>query len=213
MNRAFSILVFISFCFLNSFCKKEKADSDSNADISHPKFEYYFPVQTDSLDNKYDQEGKLHPLVNDWYSSHLKSLEEPILYNKKDSSYIIRYTNLGTWDRPFCYRIQKFNSGISITHKETNGQGGYEPGKKTLDSTIFLNFEKFQKLERQINDFDFWRKPSFNERGFDGAEWILEIYKNGKYKFITRWSPRRENEAEFIDICAMIEEIYNEKSH
>lgn len=213
MNQINSYTFLFLIIFSIQSCKKNDEIEKSIPTVSENGIEYYFPVQTDSLDNKYDQEGKLHPLVNDWYSSHLKSLEEPILYNKKDSSYIIRYTNLGTWDRPFCYRIQKFNSGISITHKETNGQGGYEPGKKTLDSTIFLNFEKFQKLERQINDFDFWRKPSFNERGFDGAEWILEIYKNGKYKFITRWSPRRENEAEFIDICAMIEEIYNEKSH
>lgn len=183
------------------------------SDKAIPKFsengiEYYFPVQTDSLDSKYNDEGKLHPFMNEWFSSHLKSLEEPILYTKKDSGYIIRYTNLGTWDRPFVYRIQKFNSGISISYRETDGEGGFEPGKLIIDSTAFKDFHDFNTLISKLHHYDFWKQKTFNTMGNDGAEWILEVYKNGKYKFITRWSPRREDEPEFMDICAMIEQIY-----
>lgn len=85
MNRAFSILVFISFCFLISSCKKEKAGSDSNAKISHPQIEYYFPVQVDSLEEKpfVFQEKKLIPDFNNHYSSVLKIMKEPNFLKKR----------------------------------------------------------------------------------------------------------------------------------
>ena len=87
---------------------------------------YYFPNYENSKDTiitynlnygnprnlnmPYDS---LNRFTNKWYSKHLFSLGEPILYDKAIKNYeIIRYTNLGTWSHPFTFRVERKDSKI-----------------------------------------------------------------------------------------------------
>ena len=38
--------------------------------------------------------------------------------------------------------------------------------------------------------YNFWKLPSIQEdRGVDGAQWIIEGARNGTYHIVDRWSP------------------------
>jgi len=48
-------------------------------------------------------------------------------------------------------------------------------------------------LLAQLRRVDFWSLPSHTdeENGADGAEWIIEGVKEGKYHVVRRWSPEK----------------------
>lgn len=96
---------------------------------------------------------------------------------------------------------------LEIDH-ELNNFPYYEKDSLIKDTIISVSWHSFYQLEHKINLFDIEKQPTHNEFGLDGKSHILEIYKDGKFNFVHRWSPRRDNEAEFMEICAMIEEIY-----
>ena len=86
--------------------------------------EYYFPPISSDFKNKQEKcirlkkfpcnfvepNDTLNDFVNEWYSKHLKSLKEPILYNQiGQGKKIIRFTHLGSWSRPYSFRIENKN--------------------------------------------------------------------------------------------------------
>lgn len=192
--------------------------SNSNKDFSGSKLDYsfafpdsgdfYFPLYTGL--GFIIEENRLEWSSNEWYSKHLYSLEEPILYNEKKDIEIYRYTNLGTWERPFSFRIVKTDSIITITKKVTDGHGGYDAGKLILNQTKKISIVKSNNFLQNIDTFNFWLEPTNVEYlGIDGAQWILEGYKNGEYHFIHRWSPDHDENNQLVKICNSFEEFFN----
>ena len=89
--------------------------------IEKKKFPCNFPKPNDTLDE----------FLNQWYSRHLKSMKELILYKlQKDNKKIIRFTHLGTWSNPYSYRIENSNGQITLTYSKTKGLGGYGAGRR-----------------------------------------------------------------------------------
>jgi hypothetical protein len=169
--------------------------------------DYYFPIATQLEEN--NTNDKLDTFENKWYSKHLNSLIEPILSNLNDSVQIYRYTNLGTWDSPFSYRIEKKDTVINVIFKQTNGQGGYDVGKLTINETKSTIVKYWDSLEMKITKFNFWETSThIQDGGKDGSIWILEGYKNGKYHFITRWSPDYYGDSNFVATCNYFEELF-----
>jgi hypothetical protein len=79
-----------------------------------------------------------------------------------------------------------------LTAKVSDGAGGYEPGKISINRTIPIDISEWRKIEEQLNKMDFWNLPIETDfRGNDGAEWILESATKDKYHFATRWSAGR----------------------
>ena len=52
-------------------------------------------------------------------SKHLKSLKEPIIYNKRNNAYIIRLTTIGTLSTPYSCRVQNKNNKTKSTYNKT----------------------------------------------------------------------------------------------
>lgn len=213
MNRKNTLItIFISLlCSCKEIEKKMPVPT-----VSENGIEYYFPVQTDSLKEKpfVFQEKKLIPDFNILYSSVLKNMKEPNFLKKEDSGFYLRYTVLPAFGSPYSYRIQKnFNNWVlhykilEMDH-ELNNFPYYEKDSLIKDTIISVSWHNFYQLEHKINLFDIEKRPTHNEFGLDGEFHIFEIYKDRKQEFIHRWLPRREDEAEFMDICAMIEDIY-----
>ena len=47
-----------------------------------------------------------------------------------------------------------------------------------------------KKFLDYLEEADFWNMPQYEPpRGLDGANWIIEGAKNGKYHIVDRWSP------------------------
>jgi hypothetical protein len=173
--------------------------------------EFYFPLTKPG--EEYHTNGKLDTFQNNWYSKHLKSLEEPVLFTKTDSIKIYRFTHLGTWSAPFTYRIEKSGSLVSITYRLTDGQGGYDAGKLTANKYKIIPAQYWDSLDTKIRNIDFWTSQTHEmDRGTDGSEWILEGYSNGAYYCIVRWSPEYNGDPKFVEVCHYFEELFNHKN-
>lgn len=169
--------------------------------------EFYFPMKEEA-DERHTND-KLDSFSNKWYSKHLNSLEEPVLFTRKDSVSIFRYTNLGTWDTPFTYRIELKDSSVTITYKRTDGQGGYRTGKVTANETKRLGVQYWDSLTVKLKSIAFWESNTYDEiMGFDGARWILEGYHNGQYHFLDRWSPDHYGDPKFVEVCNYFEQLF-----
>jgi hypothetical protein len=136
-----------------------------------------------------------------WYSEHLSAMKEPSLLGEKlNNKTIYRFTWLRTFHSPFTFIIN-LDSEISgkLMIKQTNGRGGYNPGDLIAIDTIDLNISEIIDLVNRIDKMKFWSmKTHENDRGLDGAEWILEGVKPGIYHLIVRWSP---DSGEFYEFC------------
>ena len=156
-------------------------------------------------------DDSLSRFVNNWYSKHLYSMREPVLYNKTDKKInIIRFTHLGTWGKPYSYRIEQSESDISITYNKTNGSGGYHTGKIIEHGTKKIDVEKWNMVISKMQSLDFWNVGTHDENMIlDGEEWIFEAVINGRYHFITRNSPDVYDGKEYAELCNLIVQIYN----
>jgi hypothetical protein len=185
----------------------------------------YFPTydeervkyHTDSMGNRIIGMAPIRPddslsqFVNSWYSKHLYSMREPVLYNKTDKkTNIIRFTHLGTWGNPYSYRIEQSESDISITYNKTNGSGGYNTGKIIEHGTKKIDVEKWNLVISKMQSIDFWNIGTHDENMIlDGEEWIFEAVIDGRYHLITRNSPAFYGGKEYAELCNLIVQIYN----
>lgn len=164
--------------------------------IEKKQFPCNFPEPNDSLSD----------FVNQWYSKHLKSLKEPILYKmRNENKSIIRFTHLGTWSNPFSYRIENNNGQITLTHSKTNGLGGYDAGRRTKYEQKIIKSETWDKISEKIDSVDFWNIETHDPNMvLDGAEWILEVMIDGRYHFVTRNSPENNGGQAYAELCKLV---------
>ncbi|BDD03883.1 tetratricopeptide repeat protein [Aureibacter tunicatorum] len=123
-----------------------------------------------------------------WYSRHLKALEEPVLSDSLPTK-IYRFTYLRTFHNPIVIRIENDNGDISIYWKVSDGAGGYDPGKIITNKSKELTAKDWKRIEDEINSIKFWSLPTAEKEllGTDGSQWILEGKTLGKYHVVDRW--------------------------
>jgi hypothetical protein len=80
----------------------------------------------------------------------------------------------------------------SLTTKVASGAAGYNPGRLVQKRTLLLTTEQTNRFLDQIDADNFWKLPSVQQdRGPDGARWIIEGVRNGTYHIVDRWSPQK----------------------
>lgn len=149
----------------------------------------YFPK------NIFDKRDRLDDFVNDWYETHLKAMDEkPLITNDNAGSEIYRFLWLRSFHHPVSIRVEINVNGPMLHFKELGGAGGYEPGKpiknisKKITQTEWCGFINKLKIARYWTMF-----PMHKTQGLDGAEWVLEGVKDGRYHLVSRWSPNNGN--------------------
>jgi hypothetical protein len=77
--------------------------------------------------------------------------------------------------------------------KVTDGAGGYEPGKIIFDTTLNLTQKQIDTINLKLDAAKFWTLQTESQaiNGTDGSEWLIEVYKGGKYHFAVRWTPQK----------------------
>ena len=194
-----------------------------NADLRYKpnsQDEYYFPLlsaefskqQNDCIEKKEfpcnfpEPNDTLRDFVNQWYSKHLKSMKEPILYKlRNEDKEIIRFTHLGTWSNPFSYRIENINGQITMTYSQTKGLGGYNAGRRIKHWQKIISPETWGQIVAKIDSVNFWNIETHDPNMIlDGAEWILEVLVSGKYHFVTRNSPDIYDGQEYAELCKLV---------
>lgn len=80
-----------------------------------------------------------------------------------------------------------------------------------INQTKKVTLVEWNTFLNNMNNLEFWNKPTHvNCQGVDGAQWILEGYKDGKYHFLNRWSPEHCDNSQFVSICNSLEELFEE---
>ncbi len=206
MNKIFyifSTLLIISCSMISTEYRYKNTD----------KGELYFPTfngkkyKIDTIN--YGPNDSLREFTNKWYSKHLYTLKEPILFNKKNENInIIRFTHLGTWDNPYSCRIEQNGKKIILTYNQTNGLGGYEVGTRIKHKTKEISQKEWKQILEKMDEIDFWNISTQDpNKIMDGAEWIFEALIEGKYHLVTRNSPNHYNGKEYSELCQLVEKM------
>jgi hypothetical protein len=60
----------------------------------------------------------------------------------------------------------------------------------TVDSAGTITPQQVSDFTSSLNEIQFWKLPAeLRQKGFDGADWIVEAVQDGKYHIVLRWSP------------------------
>jgi hypothetical protein len=130
-----------------------------------------------------------------WYSDQLRALEEPSLLEEANmqSRQSYRFLWLRTFHHPVAVRLDITPDGTGkLTVKIANGAGGYKPGKLIENKSPLVTQKQTDKFLQHVKDAGFWELSSYEKTsGCDGAEWIIEGVKDGKYHVVNRWTPSK----------------------
>ena len=130
-----------------------------------------------------------------WYSSQLRALQEPSLFElaKVPDSESYRFLWLRSFNHPIAIRVDLKPDGTGVlTTKVANGAGGFRPGVLTVNTTRILTKEEVQTILLRISKFGFWQAPNpvDDQTGTDGSQWVIEGVKKGQYHVVDRWMPK-----------------------
>ena len=165
---------------------------------------YFFPKSpVDLRDRNFD------PTRNEWYGKFFRALNQRSLLSETDDQgdfETYRFIWLRSFDHPVIVQVSRRGRGFQVISVESDGQGGYEPGK--LRRTDRNSFEKdaWCHLVKLLNEASFWSMPSIEDDlgGNDGSQWILEGVRGDRYHVVDRWTP---SEGGYRQACMYLLEI------
>jgi hypothetical protein len=129
-------------------------------------------------------------------SWRLSTMDEPSLWKmaaeKAPETY--RFTWLRSFHAPFVFRLEvRADKTGSLVVKSTSHKGG--DVRLVLNKNIPLDRAQVRRFASALDEVGFWNLPT-NELshsglvGLDGAQWVFEGVKGGRYHVIDRWSPK-----------------------
>jgi hypothetical protein len=135
--------------------------------------------------------------VASWPGAALEAIEEPSLYlashgaDPRPNAY--RFLWLRTFHEPVAVRLAlaQDESGTLVL-KVTDGQGGYGPGDLQVHRQEAVTPEELADILDRLERTGFWHLPTRSATariGMDGARWIVEGAREGRYHVVDHWSP------------------------
>jgi hypothetical protein len=179
--------------------------------------------------NYFPKEAELNDFQKHWYSSALKAMNEPSLRLRSRKDTVYRFLWLRSFHHPTCVSIEILNGGNGgaiLKAIELDGADAVAvPHGKSLRRVSLRYYPKLTKeLIEKIETSQFWTIPIADEQtrvykpqavkpgsiklGSDGAQWIMEASKNGRYRMVRRWSPERGGFRELCVTFLMLAGLY-----
>lgn len=160
----------------------------------------YFPA------GALDPRPELEALFDDWFSKHLRSMDEPALYPvPNNQSLTFRFLGLPTWDKPYAVRVERHGDGWLLVGKMTEGDGGYDEGPIIRRVSGRLSSSEAHRLDKLRIKLAFWKLPAVSDKdGCDGVRWVLEGAELGQYHVAHRWCPEKDAFAEFCSFLGQL---------
>lgn len=154
--------------------------------------------------------------VRRWYSGQLLALEEPALHMQHlpENTSIYRFVWLRSFDEPVSVRLQVDATGRgTATLHVADGAGGYRPGVTVKARQRTVTPRDVRAFLDLLQKADYWTQPSREPPTpgivhVDGAQWIIEANKAGRYHIVERWSP---SDGPFRDAAALLLRIVGYK--
>ena len=146
--------------------------------------------------------------IMEWYTSHLKAMGEQSLLSQTDASReSYRFLWLRSFHHPVAVRVWSSGDGHFINVKELSGQGGFKPGKLITDQTRPLTNAEWDHFLSMLDRSCYWQlRPQIDNRGFDGAQWILECVSDERYHVVDLWTPQS---GDFREACLYLLKLSN----
>jgi hypothetical protein len=163
------------------------------------------------------ENAESHQFRVDWYSKHLKALGEPSLWElsqKDPTAAVYRFLWLRSFHSPIAVRLVLAPDGSAQLHaRMIKLQAGYEPGRLIRDEVVALKAVAAQSFVTALESAGFWALPSVQFQRLsingeatvmlDGAQWIIEGVRNGKYHVVDRQSPDPGEAVRAIGLLAL----------
>lgn len=146
----------------------------------------YFPVGSFRSPNWNDADL----FVRRWYSGHLAAMEEPSLScGVLEDTETYRFVWLRTFHNPVAVRIFRRGDRYGLEAVILDGAGGYEPGQVSRRVTKELSPAQWRSVIAALDELQFWQMTTGTDDiiGNDGAQWIVEGRRDGRYHFVDRW--------------------------
>lgn len=215
MNKLYIIVlvIFQTFCLTaqNGRSYLDSSIAVNKLNVPKSKTQFYFPTDLfHEIESKWEGKGKnitisfyenpskIDSFCLKWYSKHLYSMKEPLLFNRPTTKSIYRFTWLRTFNEPMIVRIEKDTSGVVLYWKKTDGKGGYEPGEIIINDKKQISDLDWEQFLSLISISKFWTLKRGGSIGEDGSEWILEGVESTRYHVVTMWSP---DSGPFYETC------------
>jgi hypothetical protein len=143
------------------------------------------------------------------YAKHLVALKEPSLWElsqRDPHAEAYRFLYLRSFDNPIAIRLIVTRDGGRLISKQTSGQGGFEPGHLILNRESRLSKEATAWFLAEVKHARFWAVPTRDGSRvvLDGAQWIIEGIKEGRYHIIDRSSPDPKDPAHILGVALLI---------
>jgi hypothetical protein len=132
-----------------------------------------------------------------WYAKHLRAMAEPSLWSTSKDPFVqsYRFLWLRSFHHPVSVRLEVAKDGSAkLILKVLSGAGGYAPGHIIEDRILHISQESVSHFLALLDKAEFWDSPTEEQENadvvsLDGAQWILEGAKDGRYHVLDRWSP------------------------
>jgi hypothetical protein len=169
-------------------------------------FQTYFPPQTFT--------SRAGAFQVRWYSADMYALgEKPLWPPSSEVETTYRLTYLPAFTGPTVVTVSVSHDGDGkISIKTING----EREVTTVDETVSAPRDQVIRFFTLLDQANFWTTPTELPRiGNDGAEWIMEGVKDGKYRTVVRWCPdidrQSAEEIRFAEAGRLLFEIAGHK--
>ena len=146
---------------------------------------------------------------------HLGIFREPSLLQESKESGLesYRFLWLRTFHHAVVIRINVLKNGTGkLFAKSSSGEAGFaEPNRKIVeDISRSLSRDELRRFLKALNETRFWSIPTVrkaDQTGEDGADWLLEGVKDGKYHAVLRWSPCGRSGPGKREVCSLGSEL------
>jgi hypothetical protein len=153
----------------------------------------------------FGSDEKDHQFEADWYSQHLKAMNESSLWKRahaREKPTVYRLLWLPSFDHPACLRITRSEQAVHLRTVVLDGWGGYDPGAIAIDKSTRLSDDRWTEFDGLLKRLKFWSQPTQDPGDVvtDGDRLILEACVAGKYHVITRQIP----EGDYLNLCRVV---------
>jgi hypothetical protein len=181
----------------------ESADDIAQAPTARPSSKVMSKSSSSQTINSLDT------FRNEWYSKHLKALNEPALPSIGGANETYRFLWLRSFHHPIAIRAWRTGEERNMVFKELDGAGGYGPGKLIANETRRLTANEWDEFIDLLQKASYWQLPTESkDSGLDGAQWVLEGKKDEQYHIVDRWSPRSGS---YLEACSYLLKLSGSK--
>jgi hypothetical protein len=119
--------------------------------------------------------------------AELCAMDEPSLSLAGKETY--RFLWMRHLHNPVAVRVTRAGAGIAVVSVEANTQNPRDERRHEFTTDI----APWNAFLTHVDAADFWNlagDPTEDERGLDGADWVLEGRRGGIYHSVIRWNPK-----------------------